>query len=58
MTPNRIAIASLCAALAFPGTSSAGLVTWELEAASLYDLKDRHVPILIDLMTGQFELEK
>jgi protein MpaA len=33
------------------------LVTWELEAASLYDLKDRHVPILIDLMTGRFELE-
>lgn len=32
------------------------LVTWELEAASLYDLKDRHVPILIDLMTGRFEL--
>jgi len=29
------------------------LVTWELEAASLYDLKDRHVPILIDLMTGR-----
>src|SRR5438874_1573202 len=28
------------------------LVTWELEAASLYDLKDRHVPILIDLMTA------
>lgn len=33
------------------------LVTLELEAASLYDLKDRHVPILIDLMTGGFELE-
>jgi murein peptide amidase A len=33
------------------------LVTWELEAASLYDLKDRHVPILIDLMTGRIELE-
>jgi protein MpaA len=29
------------------------LVTWELEAASLYDLKDHHVPILIDLMTGR-----
>src|SRR6266480_3258865 len=29
------------------------LVTWGLEAASLYDLKDRHVPILIDLMTGR-----
>lgn len=28
------------------------LITWELEAASLYDLKDHHVPILIDLMTG------
>ena len=33
------------------------LVTWELEAASLYDLKDHHVPILIDLMTGRIELE-
>lgn len=33
------------------------LVTWELEAASLYELKDRHVPILIDLMTGKFQLE-
>lgn len=33
------------------------LVTWELEPASLYDLKDRHVPILIDLMTGRIELE-
>jgi protein MpaA len=33
------------------------LVTWELEAASLYDLKDRHVPILIDLMTGRIPLE-
>ena len=33
------------------------LVTWELEAASLYDLKDRHVPILIDLMTGRIKLE-
>lgn len=32
------------------------LVTWELEAASLYDLKDRHVPILLDLMTGRFDL--
>jgi protein MpaA len=34
------------------------LVTWELEAASPYDLKDRHVPILIDLMTGRFELDE
>jgi protein MpaA len=33
------------------------LVTLELEDASLYTLKDRHVPILIDLMTGKFELE-
>ncbi|HEY6843184.1 MAG TPA: murein tripeptide amidase MpaA [Thermoanaerobaculia bacterium] len=29
------------------------LVTWELEDASLYALKDHHVPILIDLMTGR-----
>ena len=32
------------------------LVTLELEDASLYTLKDRHVPILIDLMTGRFAL--
>ena len=32
------------------------LITWELEAASAYDLKDRHVPTLIDLMCGRFEL--
>ena len=32
------------------------LITWELEPASAYDLKDRHVPVLIDLMTGRFEL--
>lgn len=32
------------------------LVTLELEDASLYTLKDRHVPILIDLLTGRFEL--
>lgn len=32
------------------------LVTLELEDASLYSLKDHHVPILIDLMTGRFEL--
>ncbi|HEY6138219.1 MAG TPA: murein tripeptide amidase MpaA [Thermoanaerobaculia bacterium] len=30
------------------------LVTLELEDASLYTLKDRHVPVLIDLMTGKF----
>ena len=33
------------------------LVTLELEDASLYSLKDHHVPILIDLMTGRFQLE-
>lgn len=33
------------------------LVTLELEDASLYTLKDRHVPVMIDLMTGRFELE-
>jgi len=30
------------------------LVTLELEDASLYALKDHHVPILLDLMTGKF----
>lgn len=33
------------------------LVTLELEDASLYALKDHHVPILIDLMTGRFQLQ-
>jgi protein MpaA len=33
------------------------LVTLELEDASLYALKDHHVPIMIDLMTGRFELD-
>jgi hypothetical protein len=32
-------------------------VTLELEDASLYTLKDRHVPILIDLMTARIELQ-
>lgn len=39
------------------GERGLNLVTLELEDASLYTLKDRHVPILIDLMTGRFELE-
>jgi len=32
------------------------VITYELEAASLYDLKDRHAPVLIDLMTGKADL--
>lgn len=39
------------------GERGLNLVTLELEDASLYTLKDRHVPILIDLMTGRFALE-
>ena len=38
------------------GERGLNLVTLELEDASLYTLKDRHVPILIDLMTGGFPL--
>ena len=38
------------------GERGLNLVTLELEDASLYTLKDRHVPILIDLMTGRFAL--
>jgi protein MpaA len=38
------------------GEQGLNLVTLELEDASLYSLKDHHVPILIDLMTGRFEL--
>jgi protein MpaA len=33
------------------------LVTYEFEAASPYDLKDRHVPVLIDVLTGKIDLE-
>jgi murein peptide amidase A len=39
------------------GERGLNLVTLELEDASLYTLKDHHVPILIDLMTGRFALE-
>ncbi len=39
------------------GERGLNLVTLELEDASLYTLKDRHVPILIDLMTSRIELE-
>jgi protein MpaA len=39
------------------GERGLNLVTLEFEDASLYALKDHHVPILIDLMTGRFELE-
>lgn len=38
------------------GEQGLNLVTLELEDASLYTLKDHHVPILIDLMTNRFEL--
>jgi murein peptide amidase A len=38
------------------GERGLNLVTLELEDASLYTLKDRWVPILLDLMTGKFEL--
>jgi protein MpaA len=39
------------------GEQGLNLVTYELEPASPYDLKDRHVPIMIDLMTGRFDLD-
>ena len=39
------------------GERKLNLVTIELEDASLYTLKDRWVPIMLDLMTGRFELE-
>jgi protein MpaA len=39
------------------GERGLNLVTLEFEDASLYTLKDRHVPIMLDLMTGRFELE-
>lgn len=39
------------------GERGMDLVTYELEAASLYDLKDHHVPVILDLMTGRIALE-
>jgi protein MpaA len=33
------------------------LVTYEFEPASLYDLKERHSPVLIELLAGQVDLE-
>jgi len=39
------------------GERGLDLVTLELENESLYTLKDRHVPVLIDLMTNRFALE-
>lgn len=33
------------------------LVTYEFEAASPYDLKDRHAPVLIDVLAGKIEIE-
>ena len=39
------------------GERGLNLVTLELEDASLYTLKDRHVPVMLDLMAGRFELE-
>lgn len=38
------------------GERGLNLVTLEVEDASLYTLKDRHVPMLIDLMTGRIEI--
>ena len=38
------------------GERSLVLVTYEVEPASTYDLKDRHIPVMIDLMTGRFDL--
>ncbi|HUP64596.1 MAG TPA: murein tripeptide amidase MpaA [Thermoanaerobaculia bacterium] len=37
------------------GEHGLSLVTYELEDASLYTLKDHHVPVLLDLMTGKLD---
>lgn len=34
------------------------LVTYEFEAASPYDLKERHSPVLVDVLTGRVDLEE
>ena len=39
------------------GEKRLNLVTYELEDASLYTLKDHHVPVLLDLMTGKLEAQ-
>ncbi len=33
------------------------LVTYEFEAASAYDLKERHSPVMVELLNGSIELE-
>jgi protein MpaA len=40
------------------GERALTLVTLELEDASLYALKDHHVPIMLDLMTGRIALSE
>ena len=37
------------------GEQGLTVITYELEPASSYDLKDRHSPVLIDLMTGRVD---
>ncbi|HEY0591659.1 MAG TPA: murein tripeptide amidase MpaA [Thermoanaerobaculia bacterium] len=39
------------------GERGLNLVTWELEDLSLYAVKDRNVPVLIDLLTGKVPLQ-
>ena len=39
------------------GEKGLNLVTYELEDASLYALKDHHVPVLLDLMSGRIDLQ-
>ena len=56
--PDTLSIIGIAREVAAITEQQVTLVTWELEAASLYDLKDRHVPILLDLMTGRMELEE
>lgn len=34
------------------------LITYEFEAASAYDLKERHSPVLIDVLTGMIDPEE
>jgi protein MpaA len=34
------------------------VVTYELEAASMYDLKERHAPVLVDVLAGNIALEE
>ena len=40
------------------GEEGLSVITYELEAAAPYELKDRHSPVMIELMTGKVAVEE